>query len=164
VLDPKKCPLMGPIDVALVVRRHAYPRPTPLEHDGVSCAIRAGVPIVTDGPAVLDPFEPWEVGRAEYGDVELACQAGAARGRASLVDTIRGRIDRLLNDAGVDPGAVTCRVDHDGPRMRVQLAGPIPDGIRNALAVRTLDALRTVGRTFGQVDVTIEPAVRQPAL
>jgi hypothetical protein len=163
-LDPKRCPLMGVVDVALVVRRHAYPQATRLEQDGVSCAIRAGVPIVADGPAVLDPFEPWEVGRVIGGDVASACEAGAARGQMALVDHIRGRIDGLLAVAGLDPESVTCRTDVDGPRLRITLQGPIPDGLRNALAVRTLDAVHSMGRTFGQVDVTVEPLVKEAAL
>jgi hypothetical protein len=163
-LDPKRCPLMGPIDVALVVRRHPYPRPTRLEQDGVSCAIRAGVPLVADGAAVLDPFEPWEVGRASGGDVSSACEEAASHGETALGEQILARVDTLLVAAGVEPGEVSCRVEHAGLRTRVVFSGPLPDGLQSALSVRALDAVRAVGRTFGQVDVAVEPAVREPAL
>ena len=166
VIDPKKCPLMMPVDVALLVRRHPYPRPTPLE-DGVSCAIRAGVPVVADGPGVLDPFEPWEAGRVHDGDVVGACLAGAARAQATLIEQIRPRVDALLIRAGVDPDHVTLEAEADGPRLRIVIRGPVPPALQNPLAVRVLDAVRAVGRrTFGQVDVAVEsdlsPAVPTP--
>ena len=156
-LDPKRCPLMGSVDVALLVRRHPYPRPTPLE-DGVSCAIRAGVPVVADGPGVLDPFEPWEAGRVSGGDVIGACLAGAARAQANLVDQIRPRVDALLVMAGIDPARVQVNAEAEGPKLRIVIKGPVPAQLHNPLAVRVLDAVRAVGRrTFGEVDVAVEP-------
>lgn len=74
------CPLDDGVDVALLVRRRVMPRPVAREA-GVSCALRAGVPVVEDGPAVLDPFEPWLAGRVA-GDVVAACEA-AAGGRTT---------------------------------------------------------------------------------
>jgi hypothetical protein len=158
ILDPKRCPLMGPVDVALLVRQHPRPRPTPNE-DGVSCAIRARIPIVVDGPGALDPFEPWEAGHAEHGEVVEACLDAAARGTASLIAEIKARTAGVLVTAGVDPELVACRVDKIGGRTQVHFVGPIPDGLRNSLAVRVLDTVRAAGRTFGQVDVSVEHAI-----
>ena len=73
VVDRSACPLSSPIDVALVVRRRINPRPTRLE-DGVSCAIRADIPIVEEGSEILDPFTPWITQRLGPGsDVVSAC-------------------------------------------------------------------------------------------
>jgi hypothetical protein len=161
ILDPKRCPLMGPVDVALVVRRHPYPRPTRLEQEGVSCAIRASVPLVADGSAVLDPFEPWEAGRVDGGDVVRACEAVATRHETAMAEQILARVEALLVSAKVATDTVDCRVEHDDLRTRVVFTGPVPESLRNALSVRALDAVRTAGRTFGQVDVAIEPVVRE---
>ena len=49
VFDPQERPLSAVPDVALLLRSRVDPRPTPLEH-GVSCAIRAGFPLVEGGP------------------------------------------------------------------------------------------------------------------
>jgi hypothetical protein len=81
VIDPAACPLDRGVDVALLVRRRVAPRPTPWE-GGVSCVIRAGVPLVEAGPDVLDPFERWVVARSD-GDVGQACRRALEAGRSS---------------------------------------------------------------------------------
>jgi hypothetical protein len=59
LLDGGECPLdRGPIEVALVVRSHPWPRPSTLE-DGVVCALRRGVPLVVAGRALLNPYVDW---------------------------------------------------------------------------------------------------------
>jgi hypothetical protein len=127
----------------------------------VSCAIRASVPLVADGSAVLDPFEPWEAGRVERGDVVRACEAAATRHETAMAEQILARVETLLVSAQVATDTVDCRVEHDDLRTRVVFTGPVPESLRNALSVRALDAVRTAGRTFGQVDVAIEPVVRE---
>src|SRR3546814_9180958 len=52
LVDPSSCPLEGHIDVALLVRPRIAPRPTAVE-DGVTCALRAGVPLVEDRKSVV---------------------------------------------------------------------------------------------------------------
>src|SRR3546814_11583513 len=58
LVDPSSCPLEGHIDVALLVRPRIAPRTTAVE-DGVTCALRAGVPLVEQGSQVLAPYAPW---------------------------------------------------------------------------------------------------------
>jgi hypothetical protein len=54
---------------------------------------------------------------------------------------------------------VACRFETDGSRLRVVLAGPaVAHRVEQALAVRVLDAVRVVPRTFGPVDVAYEPS------
>ena len=111
ITSPGSCPLDAGVDVALLVRRVA-PHPTDLEQ-GVSCALRAGLPIIEDGPTILDPFEPYLTGR------------------------------------------VAVSFHREGTNLRIDLAGPpAAAATRQALGVRVLDALRSSGRTFGQVDVS----------
>ncbi|HET9443212.1 MAG TPA: hypothetical protein VFO65_07800 [Acidimicrobiales bacterium] len=151
------CPLDGHVDVALVVRRSWRPafRPT-VGEAGVSCALRAGVPLVEDGPALFDPFTPWLTGRVA-GDPVGACEAAAAAGLATLGQDIHLRIERLLGAAGIPPQAVACRFDRGWPRPHVVLVGPpVTIELRQALAVRVLDAVRAAGRTYGDVAVSYD--------
>ena len=161
--DPAACPISRGANVALLVRTRVTPRPTPLE-DGVSCALRAGVPLVEDGPDILDPFEPWLTARSA-GDVVAACTAAAQRGLEPLRRDIATRIANLLHAAGIEPESVECRIDADGPRLHVRLTGPAASGptqtvFEHALAVRVLDAVRCSGRTHGPVEVSYQPATR----
>ena len=57
--------------------------------------------------------------------------------------------------AGLDE--VRCRLDRQGSNVVVHLTGPtISDMRRHAIGVRVLDAVRSVGRTFGHVDVVYD--------
>src|SRR4051794_23273845 len=144
IRDADACPLEQGIDIALVVRSHVAPIPTALE-DGVSCAIRAGLPIVEDGPTVLDPFEPWLAVRVT-GDVVSTCEEVAGRRFDPLRLAVLGRIAALLATADVDPASVECRIRQDGPRLDVHLDGPsLGNALEHAVAVRVLDAVRADG-------------------
>jgi hypothetical protein len=69
-------------------------------------------------------------------------------------DRILQRVAPLLRAAGVDPHAVSCVIDEQGPRLYVTFAGPaVPLRIVEALPVRVLEALRGLRRTLGDVDV-----------
>jgi hypothetical protein len=153
--DDRTCPLAGHVDVALLVRAHVRPSPTPLE-DGVGCAIRAGVPIVEEGPDVFDPFAPWVIERVDD-DVVAACESAAVRRFEPLVREIRDRVDLMLARRGLDASSVSCEVEHDGTRLCVTLRGSgLGEALRQALAVRVLDGVRAGGTTVGNVDVAFE--------
>jgi len=157
LLDPASCPIDDHIDVALAVRHRVTPKPTPLE-DGLRCAIRAGVPIVEDGPEILDPFTPWIAMRLHPGaDIVAACAHAAQLALRPLYRNIAARISALVNASAVDPGNVHCHIESDGHHLDVHLDLPVPvaRGIEQALAVRVLDAVRDTGRTFGRVDVHV---------
>lgn len=154
------CPLDHGIDVALLVRRRITRQPTATEA-GVSCALRAGIPVVENGPDLLDPFEPWLTARVGD-DVAASCLEAVERGFEPLRDDIRNRITGVLHGAGVDPHAVESAVTYDHPRLTVQLRGPaVSTSVQQALGVRVLDAVRSSPRTFGQVDVAYEPIGEQ---
>jgi hypothetical protein len=149
------CPLDVGIDVALLVRHRIATRPAASEA-AVSCALRAGVPVVEHGPDLLDPYEPWLSGRVTD-DTAAACEAAAAESFDSLGDEIRRRIAPVVAASGIDVGALSCRFEPAGPRLRVVLTGPpTTRSVRQALAARVLDAVRAGKRTFGQVDVSYE--------
>jgi hypothetical protein len=157
VVDPSSCPLAAAPDLALLVRRHVEPRPTPLEQ-GVSCALRAGVPLVEAGPATLDPYDPWLAARVRRADdVVGACEAAASAGAAGLRAGILRRIGAILAGMGAGPDAVGCRLERRAGGLRVHLDLPEAacPGVEQALAVRALDAVREDGRTTGPVDVSV---------
>lgn len=155
ITDPAGCPIDRAVDVALLVRSHVAPRPTALER-GVSCAIRAGVPIVEDGPPILDPFEPWLAARTD-GNVSEACVAAAGSSFDPLRHDIAARTALLLDAAGIDPASLACAIEQHFPRLLVVLSGPtVSKRLKQALAVRVLDAVRASGRTYGAVDVSYE--------
>lgn len=150
------CPLDDGIDVALLARGRVTPRPTTTEA-GVTCALRAGVPLVELGSDVLDPFDPWVAVRADD-DLVAAVVEGADRGYDSLRAGIRAKTERTLLSAGVDPDAVSVRFQADAPRLTIELHGPaVSAAVQQALGVRVLDALRGEPRTYGQVNVTYLP-------
>lgn len=158
ITDPAACPVVAGADVALLVRPRVTPRPTPSE-SGVRCAIRAGLPIVEDGPEILDPYERWVTARAGGNDVARALVVTSRRAQRPLEEAIGDRIAGVLRAVAIDEATVACRVERDGPRLHVRLTGPAVGGrVKHALAVRVLDAIRASGRTYGAVDVSYEEA------
>jgi hypothetical protein len=157
VADPADCPLLLHPDVALLVRRRVAVRPGGLEQ-GATCALRAGVPLVEAGPAPLDPYEPWLAGRVEpNGDVVACCEAASA----SALDVLRRRILHLVRPAlaaaGVAGPEVGCRIDPRGAALHVHFDVPaaVGPGLRQALAVRVLDAVRAGRQTYAEVTVSV---------
>jgi hypothetical protein len=70
------------------------------------------------------------------------------------LDDLRLAIMQRLRHTLADVDGVTCRLDRHGPDITVHLAGPpISTMRRNAVAVRVLDAVRSIGRTYGHVDL-----------
>lgn len=157
VADSGSCPIDDHIDVAWVVRSRVRPTPTALEY-GVRCAIRAGIPIVEDGSETLDPFMPWIAARHQPGaDIAATCTEVAHLAFEPLSRNITARIAALLVSNTINPDEVRCHIDALHHRLAVHLALPVPveRSIQHALAVRVLDAVRSSGRTFGEVGVHV---------
>lgn len=145
------CPLEEGIDVGLLVRRGVAPRVTEHEH-GVSCLLRAGIPVVEEGSAILDPYEGY-VTRV-VGDVAAACDAAVHDAYAPLREAISVRIEKLMAGAGHGASDVEVTFRRHGTDLRIDLVGPrVLETVRQSLCVRVLDALRSTGLTFGKVDV-----------
>jgi len=163
--DDGGCPVEQGIDVALLVRTRVNPRPTPFD-DGIRCAIRSGLPVVEDGPEILDPFGPWVTVRLEPGgDVVEACEAAVTAGYEPLRDRIQARIAPLAGAVGFDATAVRTRIERIGSSLDVHLDLPVavPRSASQALAVRVLDAVRSMGHTLGNVDVFVhDPTADAP--
>jgi hypothetical protein len=157
VRDPVSCPIEQGVDVAVLVRPYISPRPSPLE-SGVSCALRAGVPLVEKGREALDPFAPWvtaRVGDTVADGVVDACTEAVETVFGSLLAHIQRRTLRTMADKAGRPGPLGCAVERHGRGLRVELSGPaIGKDVEHALAVRVADAVRAEGRAFPTVDVT----------
>lgn len=157
VTDPGSCPLVGTIDVALLVRRGIQPRPL-AEEAGAACAIRAGIPIVEDGLDVHDPYASWITARVGIDrDLVTECLLAAETKHDELRALIIDRIGRLVGGVGVDPTDVVCHVESEPAGIRVDLTVPVPieRSLQQAIAVRVLDAVRATPRNHGQVNVDV---------
>jgi hypothetical protein len=74
-----------------------------------------------------------------------------------LSDAVLGRVGRLLELNGTNPGAATCLIEHRGQGIDVHLevSEPLTNRVRQAVAVRVLDAVRSGGTTYGDVEVHV---------
>jgi hypothetical protein len=155
--DGGTCPLDEGVDVGLLVRRGVAPRPT--EHEqGVGCLLRARIPLVEQGSEILDPYRRFLSGRV-HGDVPSAVESAADHADDPLRAAIADRIDRLMGVAGHRSGDVRITFLRSGADLRIRMSGPaIPEATRQAVGVRVLDAVRSVGRTYGRVDVEYSAA------
>jgi len=156
VVDPQSCPLEGPVDVALVVRHHNHPTTSALE-SGVSCALRLGVPVVEDGPSALDPFEPWITARVGTESVIDTCQRAIDLAHDPVLADITARCAPLLVDHGLDPASLTGALELTWPRLqvRLRLREPSAPRLREAIAVRALDAVRAGRRSYEKINVHV---------
>lgn len=154
--DPSECPLEGAIDVALLVRHHVHPHPSPLE-DGVACAIRAGVPLVEQGPEILDPYTPWVTARVGHESVAAACEQAVVTAFEPIADDVLQRCAVVLEAAGMSAEGVECRLELEWPRLivHIDVPGPAAKGLREALAVRALDAVQAGRRSYDKVNVQV---------
>ena len=151
LLEGAGCPLEhGGVDVAVTVRPHVSPRPTPLE-DGVTCALRQGVPLVVAGSLALNPFEPWATQLVDEEDAVEACEQAAIAGFQRAAATIRDALTPLLD---VDRVEVT--VTRQGDTLRVRLG--LPDDLvplASRAAVRAVAALRGRAPDTRSIDVSV---------
>ena len=153
IIDAGSCPVDHGVDVALLVRRNVALRPSDREQ-GVSCAIRAGVPVVEDGPAVLDPFEPYVTSRVT-GDLVESCEEAAVRGYDELRSTILERCALVLTAAGVSEDALDITFRRNGTRLLVEVCGEqISKSLQDSLAVKVVAAITEGTRSFDGVDVS----------
>jgi hypothetical protein len=158
VIDPAECPLARRTDVALLVRLRVAPRPSALEQ-GATCAIRAGVPLVEAGPEPLDPFEPWLAARVDD-NVVATCEAASDTAIGELRREILRLVAPILFSAGIVTSQALCRIEPEATRLHVQfdLPAAVTTAVKQALAVRVLDAVRGAGRTYGPVHVSVHDA------
>ena len=80
----RTCPLDIGFDLVVAVRGRPSPTIAPAEL-GVTCALRAGVPLVVGGMVADSPFQPWAAAVVERdGDLAEVCQTVAGDHHAAL--------------------------------------------------------------------------------
>jgi hypothetical protein len=114
------------------------------------------VPLVEDGPVVLDPFEPWLAASVER-DVVATCEAASDGALGELRREILRLAAPILFGAGIVASEAVCRIEPQATRLHVRFDLPVAVAprVKQALAVRVLDAVRGAGRTYGPVEVTV---------
>lgn len=133
------CPLDGrtEIDAAVAVRDQALAEPT-ADEAGVTCAIRAGLPVVVLAPEGPSPFAHWSEPCTDATDlpaaIDRAVEATAARRAAPL----RAEALRVLAVEGVDAGQVEVEVLRDGDtaQVLVRTEHPLDEKVANTVATR----------------------------
>lgn len=158
VLDVDDCPVERGADVA-VVAPVGGDEIAPQVEQAVSCAIRAGVPVVEIGRSpALAPFEPWLAARVDGDDAAAATVGSAARqGFATMEQAVLAMTAPLLVDVGLPAGRATCAVERAGTGLHVSIDLPdeADEATRQAVAVRALAALRDVRRRHDSVNVDV---------
>jgi len=151
------CPLADPgIDVAVAVRDHPGTL-TSLAEDGVSCALRARVPLVVAGRVALHPYEDWTDEVVEDGDVAGACErvvAAPTRGHTHVAQlALRDALRRRAGSAG----GAEATVWRDRRRLRVRLDGidDLAGSVRGLVAAEVAAALRDFDSDAPGVDISI---------
>ena len=87
----------------------------------------------------------------------------------TLEGIIRSRISGVLAASTIRADEVHCRFHDNGQGLDIELVLPVAVSkrVKQALAVRVLDAVRNVGHTYGRVDVQIttylHPALQSDA-
>jgi hypothetical protein len=156
VTGSRDCPLDHPIDVALLVRRGVAPRPTTME-EGVTCALRARVPIVEDGTDLFDPFSELLADRVPpFGDAVTVCEAVARHATEPLEHRVRDAFAPVLTRHGLQPDEVGVQARYDGDvlRLHVTVDRPVTSTLRGLLCITAADATRSAARPRASVEVS----------
>jgi hypothetical protein len=103
-----------------------------------------------------DPFELWLAARVDD-DVVATCEAASGAALGQLRREILRLVAPVLLAAGIAAERAMCRLEPEATRLNVRFDLPVSVSprVRQALAVRVLDAVRGAGRTYGPVQVSV---------
>ncbi|HEX6425072.1 MAG TPA: hypothetical protein VFZ79_16425 [Acidimicrobiales bacterium] len=158
VLDVDDCPVERGTDVA-VVAAVGDGEGAPHVEQAVSCAIRAGVPVMEIGRSpALAPFEPWLAARVDGDAAAVGAVGSAARqGFATMEQRVLAMARPLLADLGLPADRARCAVERAGTGLHVRIDLPVEvdEATRQAVAVRALAALRDERRRHDSVNIDV---------
>ena len=153
------CPLEaeGGIDVAVDVRQHPWPHPT-LRETGVTCALRAGVPLVVLSRP-LHPFADQATVTTDRSDVlavrcEQAIELALEPVRAAIATEVRAVLAN--HDVNV---AFAVEVHRRRGRLHVTITTAAPDDVRRMAATRAAVAIRRLDQRATGIEIeVVDPA------
>ena len=153
------CPLEvdGAIDVAIDVRQHPWPHPT-LRETGVTCALRAGVPLVVLGRS-RHPFADQATLTTDRTDVlAVRCEQAIAVALEPLKAAIATEVRAVLANHDADaPFAVD--VHRRAGRLHVTITTKAPDDVRRMAATRAAVAIRRLDQRAAGIEIeVVDPA------
>jgi hypothetical protein len=124
VASPGTCPLDGPdpVDVVLDVRAPADVGATAAEA-GVSCALRAGVPVAVDGAGDGHPFRGWTVDVGTDGP-EAGCASAVAAGLEAEAAPLLAEVTSILRRSGESTEGVAVDVERSGTTTHILVTVP----------------------------------------
>jgi hypothetical protein len=146
--EPGACPLAIGVDVALVVRDQIDEGTAGLE-PGLTCALRAGVPVVVEGSTRFDPYEHRVT--ACSGDVVDTCRRAVEASRRPWQE----RLARVTEPIVGDDVEVVWSIDTTPDRTHLIGHGPPIDArLRDRIAVRAIGAVRGSPLARPRIDVS----------
>lgn len=149
----RTCPLDHAADVALLVRDATAAGTTSTEI-GVMCALRAGVPVVSNGSGVPGPFDGWLLA-CDADDVAASCVNAVEHSFDYLRGDIDARVSPVLAEAGLSPDSLHYDFETSGRDLSVAISGPsLPAATKETIAIRLGDALRSDRREFSRKSVS----------
>lgn len=153
------CPLEvdGGIDVAIDVRQHPWPHPT-LRETGVTCAVRAGVPLVVLGRP-LHPFTDQATLTTDRTDVlAVRCEQAITLALEPLRVAIATEVRAVMANHEADaPFAVA--VHRRNGRLHVTITTRAPDDVRRMAATRAAVAIRRLDQRAAGIEIeVVDPA------
>jgi len=154
--DGGACPLDdGFVDVALDVRSHPWPRPTPRE-DGVRCALRARVPVAVVGRSAFNPFEQWASWTDEgLAGVVEACDRAIDESLEVHRAAVAGAVVALALVHRVTVGPATVDVERVAGRLHATITASIPPELRTVVVTRAGVALRSVDPSALAIEIDL---------
>jgi hypothetical protein len=154
----KPCPVFERgIDVAVTIRSHPGAKPASFE-DGVSCALRAHVPVVVAGRTAIHPFEEWATDVVDREDNLVdACERAAAAMLTRHSEIATSALETSLRAGGVETSRCRARVYRRGGRLKVSLdPGLVVDRTTAELAARrVMDAVRECDQFAAGIDIAL---------
>jgi hypothetical protein len=158
-LTSGQCPLeAGAVDVAVTVRRRPRSQPAPQE-DGVSCALRAHVPLVVAGATALNPFDDFATVIVDGTDAVVdACERAAVAELYPHCETATRALIGVFETHDVRDvmARVVVRRVRGGLRVVVRSDRPLEHRVQSVAAVRMIAALRAIDHDARGIDVSYE--------
>lgn len=153
-LGSDACPLDEPggVDVAIDVRQHPWPNPTPREL-GVTCALSSGTPLVVMGATSDHPFRRWASDVAETADVAAACELAIEQSLEPLRAAAAKAVETVMATHGAS-GTVEVDADRRLCWLHLRISADLDGSIRGVAATRAGVAVRHLDQSANKIEIS----------